>query len=340
MTGAIPLKWPVGAALAGKAVHRFMDIILHVGAHRTGTTSFQDYLRRRRGMFKADGTVIWDPKSTRKQLFAGMFPGPAVAKGRDLRQRAEGRVKLRTERTRQGGAARLLVSEENMIGSSRHCLRNRSLYPAIGERMARLNAAFGDKVSRVVLTIRSPDLWWSSAMAFSVGRGHMVPDHAARDQIVCNSRTWRDVITDLSCAVPQAEIMVVPFEQSVGRPDWLATIATGRPAPSDGAGTWLNRAPNLADLRALVAERGDDPAKLAQKIPADLGRWHPFDRAQIAALRETYADDLFWLMAGADGLATLTEDSTRTRADQTLPSRVMTKGHDDDIGQRKLAQSG
>jgi len=41
------------------------------------------------------------------------------------------------------------------------------------------------------------------------------------------------------------------------------------------------------------------------ELPSDgLGHWQPFTKDQTAALRETYADDLFWLTAGADGLAT------------------------------------
>jgi hypothetical protein len=57
-------------------------------------------------------------------------------------------------------------------------------------------------------------------------------------------------------------------------------------------------------------------------------------------LRETYADDLFWLTAGADGLATLTETSTAPRAGTSWPDGDRRKGHHHDSGQRKLAQSG
>ena len=37
--------WPVEAADSNWAGH-VMDVILHVGAHRTGTKTFQDYMRR------------------------------------------------------------------------------------------------------------------------------------------------------------------------------------------------------------------------------------------------------------------------------------------------------
>ncbi len=60
------------------------------------------------------------------------------------------------------------------------------------------------------------------------------------------------------------------------------------------------------------------------------GRWHPFDSAQTAALREAYADDLLWLRAGADGLATLIEENGPGQAGEHPPAGQTTRGHAND----------
>ena len=65
----------------------------------------------------------------------------------------------------------------------------------------------------------------------------------------------------------------------------------------------------------------------------------PFDAAQAAALRETYADDLFWLKAGADGLATLTEDPEPERPASKLASRLKERGRPHDRPARRLAET-
>lgn len=334
MNRAVPLYGSVGAVPLLRLGEKLMDIILHVGAHRTATTSFQRYLRANSDAIAASKTGIWGPLRTRKGLFSGIFPGPKM-QGRSP-ERVKGRVALQLTRAQDAGVARLLVSEENMIGSSRHCVRTGLLFPAAGDRMSRYCAAFDGKITRIMLNIRSPETWWSSAAAYAVSRGHNVPDPSKLDKIAASQRSWRDVITDLACAVPNAEIKVATFEEFAGRPDALLTEATGFAAPVDRDHHWLNRAPDLPALRAMLAERGQDP----DLLPDETGRWNPFTDTQAAALRETYSDDLFWLAAGADGLAQLTENTVRERAGTSQPSGDPKKGHPHDSRQRHMAQSG
>ncbi|WP_093914464.1 hypothetical protein [Sulfitobacter marinus] len=311
-----------------------MDIIMHVGAHRTATTSFQSYLRANSDAITTSQTGVWGPLRIRKGLFSGIFPSPKLP-GRSP-ERVKGRVALQLARAREAGMARLVLSEENMIGSSRHCVRTGLLFPAAGDRMARYCAAFDGKITRIMLNIRSPETWWASAASYAVSRGHDVPDQTKLDKIASAQRSWRDVITDLACAVPNAEIKVATFEEYAGRPDALLAEATGVAAPVNRDHFWLNRAPDLPALRTILAEGGQDP----DLLPDATGRWNPFTDAQATALRETYCDDLFWLTAGADGLAQLTENNARERAGTSQPSGDPKKGHSHDSRQRYMAQSG
>lgn len=333
MNGAIPVSWPVGTACLSRMGRFFMEIILHVGAHRSGTTTFQQYMRSQIADLEAQSVGFWGPVRTRKSIFPGLFRHPSNPK---VAHRAEGRVQMHLARSRIGGVKQLLVSDENMIGASRQCLREGALYPAIGDRMARISAAFGGQVTRVVMTIRAQDLWWASAAAFTVARGHPIPSSEHRDRIAQSARTWRDVITDLACAVPDAELLVMPFEKSAGSPHLLLKAATGFDAAPDAQTPWLNRSLNARDLRGLLADQGADPSQ----IPDQAVRWQPFSTEQTAQLRENYADDLHWLTAGADGLATLTEEKARTRAGTSQPAGHMTRGHGYDSGQGHMAHSG
>ncbi|WP_428926038.1 hypothetical protein [Marinibacterium sp. SX1] len=274
-----------------------MDVILHIGVHRTGTTTFQTYLRERSDMLADQGLAFWGPRRTRNGLFHGIH-GQGAGSGARFR-RATGRIALNIARSRDRGRAVLLVSDENMSGSVCDNLRAGGLYPGIGERLTRVHIAFGGKVDQVVLTIRSLDHYWSSALGYGLTRGQPLPDADRLDRLVTAPRSWRDVIADVACAMPDARIRVAPFETLGGRPDALLAEILGRPAPRDDADLWLNRTPGLAALRRLAGEGPQSGALL----PEGEGRWHPFDPAQAAALRETYQDDLFWLAAGADGLA-------------------------------------
>ena len=328
------LGGPDRAAPRQRLGYRLMDIFLHVGARRTATTSFQHYLQANAGLIEALGIRVWGPSQARNGLFSGIFPKFRSAPNPISVKRACGRVSLQLENLSYAGTSKLLISEENMIGSARHCVRNAMLYPAIGERMARFDEIFGHRLKRVMLTLRAPDMWWSSAIAYTVSRGHTVPDQAALASIAASPRSWRDVITDLACALPDTEIQVSTFEEYAGRPDALFARITDEPAPPNTQTFWRNRTPDLPALRGLLAQYG----KPQNALPlTTCGRWQPFNDAQTHAMRETYADDLFWLAAGADGLATLTVDPTRKRAGASQPPGELKKGHNNDSRQRKMA---
>lgn len=329
MTGVIPVSWPTGAALWTRLGHRLMDVILHLGAHRTATTTFQHYIRDQMEGLTGQGVAYWGPKHTRRSVFPGLFRPAIGTKGRNLARRAEGRVRMFCQQAQSAGVQQLLVSDENLLGTCHQNITAARLYPGAGERTARVSAAFGGRLRRIVLSIRSLDLWWASAAALTVSRGHAVPSARTLSAIAANRRTWRDVITDLACAAPGAEIEVMPFEAHAGRPDAVLRAALEHDAPPDAKLRWLNRSPDLHALRATLTLEGADPGAL----PDGQGRWQPFDAAQAAALRESYADDLHWLTAGADGLAQLTEDRHPTRADTSLPPGAMTKGQGHDKGQ-------
>jgi hypothetical protein len=313
-----------------------MDVILHVGAHRSGTTTFQDYMRRNSGALSDEGIGYWGPGRTRKGLFSGLMPGPEVARGRNLRQRAEGRIKLRLARAEASGLGTLVVSDENMIGSVRDNLRNFRLYPAIGERMSRFARAFDGRLTRVMICIRSPEVHWGSAIAYGIQRGWPMPDDFALRKISLARRSWRDVITDLACALPEVEVRVLPFEGFAGRPDAFLRHGADIDAPRDKTHAWLNRAPSFAELQQTLEDR-NEPAPLA---PKGQDRWTPFSEDQRAELLEHYSDDIMWLTSGADGLATFAEDRTRSRAGPSLPQGAQTKGHPNEPEERHLAHPG
>lgn len=328
MTVRFPVALPVGAALWHEWTRTLMDVILHLGAHRTASTTFQHYMRDHASILAEDGLGFWGPVRVRKKIFPGLFRSKFAAKGRNLARRAEGRVRMYAFKAENRGFERLLISDENLLDTPARSYRNAQLYPAAGDRVARIAAAFDGQVTRIILVIRSQELWWASAASMMIARGHPVPDPARFAAIAAARRTWRDVITDIACAAPDAAIEVIPFEVSMGRPTDILRAAIGGDVPPDETLRWLNRSADLFTLRKMLIERGEDP----DQLPDDTGRWQPFTAQDAAKLREDYADDLHWLIAGADGLARLTEDARPQRANKSSPSDAMTKGQTDDQG--------
>ncbi len=312
-----------------------MDIVFHLGAHRNATTSFQACMRANRERLTRHGIIFWDPRLLRKGLFDGMNPPSGMPVAPFVMRRVRGRVQLQLQSLQDAGAAHLLISEENMLGSVRANIRSGELYPAAGERIARFAQLFDGKIKRIVLSVRSLEQYWASALAYGVWRGHALPNAYEIDQIADIRRTWRDVVKDIAAAVPGAEIIAIPFENMAGRPKDLLNIATGREVWIAGPDRWLNRAPDVLALNAVLEERGK-----RLDLPSEAGRWQPFNPVQIAAMREAYVDDLAWLSDGAGGVATLQAFRSSAKDGENPRGGVGTRGQYDDGEARYVAQAG
>jgi hypothetical protein len=224
-----------------------------------------------------------------------------------------------------------------MIGTPHANLKAGLLYPEIGERMARYQNAFGGDIRRVVLQVRSLEAYWASLVSYALPRGVAVPGERMLAQLALSGRSWRHVIADLACAMPDSDIVVTPFERFAAHPDRLLEQMTGLLfTPRAGAaGFWYNRSQDIAQLRLVLEERGED----LDRLTGSSGRWMPFSPAQAAELREAYADDLFWLRAGAEGLARYIEDPEPDKTGNTWPTGPLRRGHDaHDIEDRAVAR--
>ena len=156
-----------------------MDVTLHIGAHRTATTSFQGYLRNNAAELAAKGIRIWEPRQTRGGLLTGIIPVAGRGSAQAQLDAAQARIAEAMEDARSDGARHVVISDENMMGAPRRNLRDASLYADIGPRLSRCAEAFGRWLTRVVLSIRPLDSFWRSTLCFCRGARAQGADRAA-----------------------------------------------------------------------------------------------------------------------------------------------------------------
>lgn len=279
-----------------------MDVTLHIGAHRTATTSFQSFAETNAGVLSKNGIAVWGPTRTRSGLFDGLIrraKSPQTRRG----VRSSRRVEMERARFEKLGYRHLIVSEENMIGTLKSNLGLRSLYPDAMVRLDRFAGPFGLYCKRIVLSVRAYDAYWASALATSVARGARQPDDAFLDHLVTQPRRWSDVIRDVHTVFPTAELIVMSHEGHAGLPEHRLAAMTGTEitAPWVDAREWRAKRPNTARLREMgaVAENTTTP-------------WQPFAGHHIDVLRMKYAEDIAWLQNGADGCATYIANAGQT----------------------------
>ncbi len=283
-----------------------MDICLHLGAHRTGSTSLQVFMNTNRKAFLKDRTTFWGPGRTRSGLFAGLIRDTRrlTQADRALGQRSLGRIRMELSRAALNGNDRVVISEENILGTLSQNFGQCQLYPQAADRLARFAPAFGGQGLRIGLAIRSYDAHWASALAFGAKAGRALPTPQMLDRLTTQPRRWRHIIADIAHVFPEAQIAVWTFEAWASQQPQQVCALTNRllPRAISGPVEVNNASPSAADIAAIARERGD-PA-LAEDLAMKIGRYQPFNAAQIHKLRQDYATDIDWLIEGSDGLAT------------------------------------
>lgn len=297
-----------------------MMINLHLGAHRCASSTFQGYLWSNRAALAQAGLTCWTPKRTRDGLLRGMIRHPEDITLQDEMRaaRSVGRIRLEFDRLARAGQSILLISDENLIGSTRHNMAVKSVYPLVYERLLRFVPVFGGHSLRIGFGIRSYEDYWASVMAYRLQRGGAKPTVDDLDLLTTQPRRWRHMIRDVASVFPQADLFVYPFERFAEHPaSVLDTFCDGASAPLPADFKIRNKSPNLGELNRLLILRGE--SRLDGGAGADHRRWMPFDEHQRAVLRAEYRRDLSWLKAGAEGLARYVE-GRKTPA--TMPDRA------------------
>lgn len=288
-----------------------MELILHLGAHRTGTTALQHVLRTNRKSLDRRGIGYWGPGILRKVIGAGLLQG---AERQDMRgavaadpSKARDDLGERAGAARERGIARIVVSEENLIGTMPSNLGWAQLYPHTGARLAVLARLLPQAPAAIYLSIRDYAGYWASAYAFSALRRRL-PDFAdIAPDILRGPRGWPEVAADIAAAFPGAALKLWPY--SAGR---------------DGLGRFLRLITGLDDI-AVAAEQvrrnlsisgpevtraqsllRDEPGlgaaqlsqKLAQEFPKGGPAFMPFSRAERSELNARWNRDLKRLATG------------------------------------------
>lgn len=245
------------------------EVVLHLGAHRTGTTSLQSYLRANRELLRGRGVACYTPRELRR--------------GTDIEF---------------DGVACCIVSEENLIGSMRNNMARCTLYSDVGGRLRR-HAQLLAQTSTVVLSIRDLADWWRSAILFTLYSARQpitVPSPADMARIAARSRGWMQVVEDIHAAVPHARLVVRDFDWRTRDPEKFLTRATGWHLFA-GTETKLDKGNVSPSVQALgdafTARQDFNSRDRLDKLDADL----LFCAEAVTQLRAKYSEDLARLKA-------------------------------------------
>ncbi len=186
------------------------DIILHLGAHRTGSTYVQGVLGKNAALLAAAGFGAPDQDSTRATLTERLntrFPMMPLRGGfaRFIADRG------------LGGAKRLIISDENMLGLLNDIFSHHAFYPHTNARLQRLKRLLPQAPRKVLLAIRPYETFFPSAYGRWLSPGRPVlPRAAVRDIVLGLSRGWADITADIAAVFPDAELVITEYHPDAG----------------------------------------------------------------------------------------------------------------------------
>jgi len=241
-------------------------MLLHVGAHRTGTTTFQAFLSQNQDTFSKSGINILVPSDIRSQQLQGL----------DL------------------GRQRCIVSEENFLGTMEHNISQSALYPNAQDNIARVVETL-KIIDTAVISIRNIREWWVSAVAFCLSRNGLGQvNEQLLDRIAQSERSWKHVVEDVISASSGAKVVVRDFSWKTDNPKQLLLKATGWAELKDMT---LARKKHNAQPTIGVLARKASEKRLGWVVDRihQFDSFELFDSSQTQVINDRYFRDLEFL---------------------------------------------
>ena len=287
-----------------------MDLILHLGVHRTGSTALQRMLNRASAALEAAGVRFWGPQVMRIGHLRDFVP--SVARARDdsaaLARLAPMAAALHEEfaLAEDEGVKRLIVSDENLLGAMRDNYDACALYPDARAWLVATAALFPRAPDEIYICLRDYAEYAVSIYSHLVMRRAIPEFNAPRLAALGEGRGWSSVLADVAAVFPTSRIRVWRYSRNRAMVPGAAREISGRsievPAPELSATGGLSR-PAIEAILAAWSQPGDRPddrrAQIAPLANIEGPAFAPFDPKARARLIARFELDWEAIRSGA-----------------------------------------
>lgn len=279
------------------------EFVLHLRAHRTGSTRLQSILDTNRDVLARNGIVALTPPRPGKRISPTVrdvvraLPRRPKHLPRYILRRSGARdlfSKLVADSAPSHGLRRLIVSEENLIHPS-FLPDGFGLYPSTYRRLVLFRNLVGIDPCEIHLTIRAYDTFLVSLYAMlSVYSARGVrPFDNIRTKFLAVRRGWPEVIGDVARAFPGTVVKVARVEQ--GSVEKRVQDLVGSPGLDElrfEGDERINAAPTLEAMAAIAELRGRTSRDALVARYSDGTPFDPLTEDERERLVHRYQDDL------------------------------------------------
>lgn len=187
-----------------------MRIDLHLGVHKTATTHLQRHWLSC-GQVAGATAAIPPLAEVRANLTPVCNPPPVKSGGPDDGEHRRKRAADWLHRWGQRAPA-LVLSDENIIGSSERLFAQRALYANALGRLERLAKMLEGHEVRVWLSVREYGSFLRSAYCETLRHGPYRPFRQVYGRLDLDSRGWEHLVQDVQQAFPAAKLVCWRYE--------------------------------------------------------------------------------------------------------------------------------
>ena len=183
---------------------------LHLGAHKTATTSFQRLLAVNAKRLREEFGVV-NVRSQQFHAFEAYRLISHARAGRDVEDAAVESARAQLASEIGGRGLSVILSHEGLIGQ--HNLNtDGGMYPGVGAATAVIARVFADFRTSVSFVIRAQPAFLESTYMQAAHYGNFLPFDEYVSGIDLASMSWRRVVTAMREAFGDDRVEVMPFE--------------------------------------------------------------------------------------------------------------------------------
>lgn len=283
------------------------QLVLHLGAHRTGTTSIQAALDAAAGKLSRSGIVALTPPRPGKRnittvrklvrILVSAKGSAAVLKVpfKRLQFRSLLNQLIRESGTEPAAISRLILSDEMILGRA-FAPDGSSIYPFSLDHLTSLKRVLSQPVDEIHLTLRSYDSFLISVYAMrAVYARNTRPFGEIGGNLLKAERRWPQVVEDIMSVFSEAQLILSTVEDS-GLKQRISALAGAGSKEIDFSRYLperLNRAPTLEAIEWAVSgtNKREDPDVLVTRFENGTP-FDPLSAAEKARLNTLYLEDI------------------------------------------------
>jgi hypothetical protein len=274
-------------------------ICVHLGAHKTATTYMQATFESIRSSRGGDYLGLLTPRGCRSM--AGLTFHTFGRSVEEIDNIASISCKLLEEwmfSEVARGASWILLSDEQIMGSSRLNISSEVLYPGFGTRLRCIPKSWQSHNLSFFLAIRNYADFFSSSYATTVRRGLRLNFSAERRMELSKlPRRWTHVVSDVLDCFPNAILHVWRYEDFSVLREELVKAATGWNGAIVWQEAWSMKSLTHEEMEIALSSRLGEitPRQIrtlaASRYPEAHRKYDPWDEKLRLLLDERYRED-------------------------------------------------